>query len=81
MYNDMHNYIVYYNFLGAFYRAIIFKMQVTFIYLLKLKGNNFTPYYVPPFNMNRMKIFNLVIKAKTVKSGVVNHLKWHIIFQ
>jgi len=55
---------------------IIFKMQVTFICLHYIKGKQFYT-LLPPFNMNKMKFFNLVYKikeAKTVKIGVVDRL-------
>jgi len=51
-------------------------MQVTLICLNKIKGKPFYTLF-PPFNMNRMKLFNLVYKikyAKTVKSGIVDRL-------
>jgi len=41
-----------------------------------MKGKGFYT-LLPPFKMNRMKIFNLLYKIKTakiVKSGVVDHL-------
>ena len=33
-------------------QKIIFKMEVAYIALIKLKGNNITPYYLP-LNMNK----------------------------
>ena len=51
-------------------------MEVTFICLNEIKGKHFYT-LLPPFNMNRIRIFNLVYKikyAKAVKSDVVHRL-------
>ena len=54
----------------------IFKMQVIFICWNLIKGKQFYT-LLPPFNMNKLKNFNLVYKikkAKTVKIGAVDRL-------
>ena len=55
----------------------LFKMQVAYICLNKIKGKSFY-ILLPPLNMNKMKIFNLVHKIKnpkTDKSCAVDRLK------
>jgi len=57
-------------------KEIIFKMRVTLICFNLIKGK-LVYSLLPAFNMNRMKIYNLLYKiqkAKSVKSGVVDRL-------
>ena len=57
-------------------RKFFLKCKLPLFAKIKLKGNNITHYHLP-FNMNRMKKFNLVYKIKqekTVKSVVVDRL-------
>jgi len=60
------------------HRKFFLKRKLSLLALLKLKANNFTHYFLPSrFNMNRMKIFNLVYKIKQdkkAKSDVVDRL-------
>ena len=44
-------------------RKIFLKCKLPIFALIKLKGSNFTPYYLPP-----MKFFNLVYKIKNPKT-------------
>ena len=49
-------------------RKIFLKCKLPIFAEIKLKGSNFTPYFVPLLNMNKMKVFNLVYKIKNPKT-------------